>query len=178
MNRFLQYSAVPPVLLGGVLALGVAFAWLAVLFTALAIFAPFSDPRVTLVLLFSPLILALDLFALMALHRPAAQVLFWDYDSIVQFLPIFIATLLVAALFSVRCYRRQRRYSAHHTATWMVFVLLMGLPGLIGYLLHRSWPVTVRCPHCGAETPRDRDACLTCNTPFSPPAMKGIEVFA
>ena len=45
MNRFLQYSAVPPVLLGAILALGVAFAWLAVLFTALAIFSPDSDPR-------------------------------------------------------------------------------------------------------------------------------------
>jgi hypothetical protein len=177
MNRFLQYSAVPPVLLGGVLALGVAFAWLAVLFTALAIFAPFSDPRVTLVLLFSPLILALDLFALMALHSPVWPAQFWDHDLIV-FLPIFIATLLLAALFSVRCYRRQRRYSAHHTATWMLFVLLMGLPGLIGYLLHRRWPIVVRCQHCNAETPRDRDACLTCNTPFPLPAMKGIEVFA
>ncbi len=178
MNRFLQYSAVPSVLLGGALALGVAFAWLAVLFTALAIFAPFSDPSVTLVLLFSPLILALDLFAFVALHRPMWQVQLWDYDSIVQFLPIFIATLLLAALFSVRCYRRQRCYSAHHTATWMLFVLLMGLPGLIGYLLHRRWPIMVRCPHCGVDTPRDRDACLNCNAEFPPPAMKGIEVFA
>jgi predicted amidophosphoribosyltransferase len=34
------------------------------------------------------------------------------------------------------------------------------------------------CQTCHKETPRDRDACLHCGAEFSPPAMKGIEIFA
>jgi hypothetical protein len=181
MKRFLQYSAVPPVLLGLALSLGITFAWLGLLCAALAIFAPFSDPRVTLVLLFSPFILALSVFLFVPLEISAWESRihqFWDFQSVLQFLPILLTTLFLAALFSVRCYHRQRRNSAHHTISWMVFVLLLGWPGLIGYALHRRWPVLVCCPNCGAETPRDRDTCAKCNAAFPPPALKGIEVFA
>jgi hypothetical protein len=73
---------------------------------------------------------------------------------------------------------RHRRYAHHGAIAWAIFVLITGVPGFIGYLLHRRWPVVVRCEHCGAQTPRDRDTCLNCGTAFPPPAPKGIEVFA
>ena len=56
--------------------------------------------------------------------------------------------------------------------------LLTGLPGLVGYLFHRRWPVLEACPACGRTVPRDRDACAACGTEFPPPPLKGIEVFA
>jgi predicted amidophosphoribosyltransferase len=57
-------------------------------------------------------------------------------------------------------------------------VLVFGLPGYLGYRLHRRWPVRSPCPACGQNVPRDRDACAGCRAEFPPPAPKGIEVFA
>jgi hypothetical protein len=97
----------------------------------------------------------------------------WPTNAITMLIAFALSTVL-----AIVCYRRQRRYSDHDALAWTLFLFLLGAPGLIGCLLHRRWPVVVRCQHCGAETPRDRDACLTCGTAFPPPALKGIEVFA
>lgn len=76
------------------------------------------------------------------------------------------------------CYRRQRKYGQPNAWGWAAFVLLLGVPGYLGYLAHRAWPTRLPCPHCGKPAPRDRPACFTCGRDFPPPAPKGIEVFA
>jgi hypothetical protein len=76
------------------------------------------------------------------------------------------------------CYRRQRKFGMPRTWPWVVFVLLLGLPGFWGYWLHRKWPARLPCPHCGRRAPRDRTACCACGQEFPTPALKGTEVFA
>jgi hypothetical protein len=63
-------------------------------------------------------------------------------------------------------------------AAWAVFVLLLGIPGLVGFLLHRRWPARVTCPTCGERTACDHDACTRCDTTFPAPALNGTEIFA
>ena len=92
-------------------------------------------------------------------------------------LPLLVVCLLAAAL-AVATYRHARRYGQTHAPVWAMFVLLTGVPGLIGYLLHCHWPATERCAQCGATVPRDRTACKACNTDFPAPRLSGAEVFA
>ena len=74
------------------------------------------------------------------------------------------------------CYRRQRTYAASWTWIWMAFVFLGGIPGLLAYLAHRSWPARLVCDSCKVTTPRDREACAACGAPFPEPRMQGIEL--
>lgn len=92
--------------------------------------------------------------------------------------PAFLALCLLSVVLAAGCYRRHRRYSDRNSTAWAGFVLVAGVPGLVGYLLHRRWPVMERCRKCGKESPRDRDACLFCGAEFPTPAPKGIEIFA
>ena len=91
--------------------------------------------------------------------------------------PIVFVTFLALAV-AGWCYRRHRRYGQPGAAAWSLFVLLLGLPGLLAYLAHRRWPVCLPCAACGRSVPRDRDACLACHQPFPEPPPKGIEIFA
>lgn len=75
------------------------------------------------------------------------------------------------------CVRRQRRYAQSGTIGWAILVFLGGLPGYLGYLWHRRWPVLAPCPHCSREAPRDREVCVHCAQPFPPPELNGTEVF-
>jgi len=84
----------------------------------------------------------------------------------------------VSAVLSFLCFRRQRKFGLRWTWAWMAFVFLLGLPGYVGYLVHRKWPVRLPCPHCQRRVPRDRMACFACGRDFPSPALKGIEVFA
>jgi hypothetical protein len=61
---------------------------------------------------------------------------------------------------------------------WWFFVALTGLPGFVGYLLHRRWPLREKCPHCHAVTPLETGACAWCEQRFRGPLPKGTEVFA
>jgi hypothetical protein len=92
--------------------------------------------------------------------------------------PAILAVCALSAALAVLCYRHHARYADRGGAAWALFVLVTGVPGAIGYWLHRRWPTTERCAHCGATTPRDRDACLACASEFAAPAATGIEVFA
>ena len=83
-----------------------------------------------------------------------------------------------SVVLAILCYRRHRRIAERSSLLWALFVFLLGAPGFIGYELHRRWPVREKCQHCGAITPRDRDACLDCGTEFPLPPLKGIEIFA
>ena len=92
--------------------------------------------------------------------------------------PALLPVSLLAAVLAGLCYRRQRRYALPRTAIWVAFVFLTGVPGLLGYLFHRRWPVLDACPACSRSAPRDREACAHCHTEFPRAAPKGIEVFA
>jgi len=98
--------------------------------------------------------------------------------ALAQTWPQLLIVFLLSASMAWLCYRRQKRFALPHTARWVAFVFLGGVPGLIGYLLHRRWPPRVACPACAVPAPRDRDACAHCGAEFGPPARKGIEVVA
>jgi hypothetical protein len=92
--------------------------------------------------------------------------------------PILATMSAVACALALLCYRRQRKYGQPNAWGWAAFVLLLGVPGYLGYLAHRAWPTRLPCFHCGKSAPRDRSACFTCGRDFPPPSPKGIEVFA
>lgn len=92
--------------------------------------------------------------------------------------PQLLLVFLVAVAAAAWVHRRQKRLGQPHPVFWTSFVFLGGLPGLIGYLVHRSWPVVEPCPNCLQPAPRDREACLHCGEEFPSPARQGIEVFA
>jgi hypothetical protein len=100
--------------------------------------------------------------------------------ALTEFWPALAIAQMIALGFAVLCYRRQLRYGVSRTERiiWPLFVLLLGLPGWIGYRFGRSWPVLESCPECGAAVPRDRESCLRCTEDFPRPALKGTEVFA
>ena len=100
--------------------------------------------------------------------------------ALIEFSPALAIAQLVALGLAVFCYSRQVRYGAgrKERIIWPLFVLLLGLPGWIGYRFGRRWPVLETCPECGAVVPRDRMACARCEATFSRPALKGVEVFA
>jgi hypothetical protein len=91
--------------------------------------------------------------------------------------PLLLVSLLSVVL-AVICWRRHTHYYQPASGAWFFFVLLTGLPGLVGYLFHRRLPIREACPACRAVVPRDRDACAACGAEFPSPKPKGIEVFA
>jgi hypothetical protein len=92
--------------------------------------------------------------------------------------PSLVVVTLLAALLAWHCLRRHRRYYQPASIAWFVFVLLAGVPGLVAYLFHRRWPVLEKCPACGHQVPRDREACARCAAAFPAPEPTGCEVFA
>jgi hypothetical protein len=100
--------------------------------------------------------------------------------ALVEFWPALAIAQLAALSLAVFGYRRQVRFGAgrRERIAWTLFVLLLGLPGWIGYRFGRRWPVLEKCEECGGVVPRDRMACARCETTFSRPALKGVEVFA
>jgi hypothetical protein len=97
-----------------------------------------------------------------------------------DFWPAAVIAQLLATFLSLTCYRRQVHYGTTRgeRVIWPLFVLLLGLPGWVGYRFGRPWPVLESCPSCGAGVPRDRGQCARCEAEFAPPALKGTEVFA
>lgn len=94
-----------------------------------------------------------------------------------------IAFFLFAHLFpilgAVHVWRRSGRYgdSPFDRKMWTAFVYLTGVPGLVGYLLHRHWPVSEPCSSCGRLTPVSRDACVDCGRERGGPELTGVEIF-
>ena len=81
------------------------------------------------------------------------------------FVPLAMPIALVSGLLgAVLCYRRQKKFEAPHTGIWVAFVFLFGLPGFLGWRLHRSWPPL--------EVARLTDADIKTAEP------NGLEVFA
>lgn len=94
--------------------------------------------------------------------------------------PALAAVLVLSLILAAITWRRSRAFgfSERECVSWSSFVLLFGVPGFVGFLAHRRWPVRLPCPHCQARTPRDRAACSACGEPFPPAPLKGNEVFA
>jgi hypothetical protein len=106
-----------------------------------------------------------------------------NYSSaFVRFLPNIWPQLLVVCILGTIlawfCYRRQRRMALPWTCVWVGFVFLFGVPGFLGYLFHRRWPVLEKCHVCEHAVPHDREKCSSCGSEFPVPTQKGIEVFA
>jgi hypothetical protein len=104
-----------------------------------------------------------------ALERAVAE--FWRALLLAQLVSVGLAAL---------CYRRQVRYGVRRgdRVVWPLFILVLGLPGWIGYRFGRAWPVLESCPACEVAVPRDRGDCVRCATEFPRPRFKGTEVFA
>jgi hypothetical protein len=100
--------------------------------------------------------------------------------ALTEFRAALVIALLLACGLAALCYRRQARYGAStaERVLWPLFVLVLGLPGWVGYRFGRSWPVLEACPECDARVPRDRAGCVHCEAAFPPPPLKGTEVFA
>jgi hypothetical protein len=100
--------------------------------------------------------------------------------SLGEYWPALLGSGLIGLLCAVFCYRRQARYAAGGAQRfiWPIFVFLFGIPGWVGYLTCRNWPVVERCPSCGASAPRDRFACAGCHAEFPMPVLRGTEVYA
>jgi hypothetical protein len=90
------------------------------------------------------------------------------------------AVVVLASILAAAAWRKSRSFglSQREQIAWVVFILFCGVPGYVGYLLHRRWPVRQQCPNCQVQSPRDRPACAECGTAFPEPALKGIEIFA
>ena len=98
--------------------------------------------------------------------------------SLAAWWPALLAVSLLAAALAWRCRRRHHRLYQPYGGAWFALILLTGIPGLVGYRFHRRWPVLEKCPACGHDVPRDREACAECGAAFPPPEPKGCEVFA
>jgi hypothetical protein len=94
--------------------------------------------------------------------------------------PTLISIFALSSILAIMSWRWTRSFglSRREQMTWVVFVLLFGLPACVGFLVNRRWPIRELCPNCHARSPRDRVACAECGTRFPDPALKGIEIFA
>ena len=92
--------------------------------------------------------------------------------------PPIVVLFLMSVVLAWFCYRRQKRYDQRWTWVWVIFIVLFGVPAMLGYLFHRRWPAIEPCPSCERDAPRDRPACCACGEKFPRPAMKGTEVYA
>lgn len=63
---------------------------------------------------------------------------------------------------AIACWRRQKKYSAPWTKTWVAFVFLFGIPAWIAYQLHRQWPPL--------------DLAGATNDTFVRPELNGLEI--
>lgn len=89
-----------------------------------------------------------------------------------------VITVVAGAALAWWTSRLQRRYHRSASAVWCAFVFLLGVPGFIAYWLEHRRSKLEKCGACGAEVPRDREACAACSTVFPAPARLGSEIFA
>ncbi len=94
--------------------------------------------------------------------------------------PYFLVPLLhlYTLLWAWIAWKRETSYGSSPRQKWMwtVFVYLLGLPALMGYLAHRKWPKLEECPSCKTNTPVDHDTCIVCGNEWPLPARKGVEL--
>ena len=61
----------------------------------------------------------------------------------------------LSAVLAVVAWRRSRSFglAKRDRVAWVVFVLLLGLPAFVGFVLYRRWPIRLPCPNCHAQVP-------------------------
>ncbi len=92
--------------------------------------------------------------------------------------PALLSAFLASCLAVWLCVRRQQRFGVERSSGWLLFVALLGLPGLLGYIWSRRWPPLVACTECGRPASQDRPCCHRCGEEFARPPLLGTEVFA
>jgi len=60
---------------------------------------------------------------------------------------------------------------------WSVFILFLGIPGLLALLCAEEWPAREICPACQNLRVVDREKCEHCGADFRPPEKTGAEIF-
>jgi hypothetical protein len=195
MSAFLRNNMVLRLVLACILTIGFAATFEAIVMIGFAFLAPLWEEQLRYTsiaspivawlmsaLFLSPLLLGGFAFGIIPLgevsvraRRPYPP---FDFDALCSYFPPLAALCVLALFLAIYAYRRENRFSRHGALAWAMFVFVWGVPGLAGYLLHRRWPTSETCHHCGKESPRDRDGCLHCAAAFPPPAMKRIEIFA
>ncbi len=85
--------------------------------------------------------------------------------------------LVLSAVLAWLVYRREKSVGQQGVG-WAVFVFLLGIPGVIGYLFHRERPARIPCEQCQKPVLRSRGECSSCGEPFPQPRRLGTEVFA
>jgi hypothetical protein len=194
MNRFLAKGIVPPMTMASILALGFTFVWIAITMALFAMLAPLFESTLfeldeksttfgwlMVIYFLSPLISTTFLFGIIPLiqvDKFSAHPELLDLSWLANYRLPMLAACSVSALVAIYFYRRHKLKAGRGALAWAIFIFIWGLPGIVGYLMHRNWPTTEVCQKCGKTSPRDRDACLHCTTAFPAPAMKGIEIFA
>jgi hypothetical protein len=91
---------------------------------------------------------------------------------------VLLATFTV--FLAVMTWRRCIAYSLSlvERLAWPAFVVLFGLGGFVGFLLHRRWPLREQCPNCQMQTVQEHGACAQCGEGLPGPVFKGTEIFA
>jgi hypothetical protein len=94
--------------------------------------------------------------------------------------PSLLGVVALTSFLAIITWRRCGSFglTQRERAAWLIFVLLLGLPAFVGFLLGRRWVVRQPCTLCHALAPRDRDECAHCGTRFPDPSLLGIEIFA
>jgi hypothetical protein len=72
---------------------------------------------------------------------------------------------------------RRHRFSTGAKIAWMLFIVLLGVPGFLAFLSAQEWPKRETCPNCGNLRVVDHEHCEHCAAGFPPPDKIGIEIF-
>jgi hypothetical protein len=72
-----------------------------------------------------------------------------------------------------------RRYHFSFVAqvSWVGFIVLTGIPGLLAFLSVQEWPARESCPQCHKPRLVNREHCEHCGAEFPPPEKTGTEIF-
>ena len=72
---------------------------------------------------------------------------------------------------------RRCNFSTKASVGWAVFILLLGVAGLLTFLCVQEFPAREECPGCKKLRAVDRENCEHCDSEFSPPEKNGTEIF-
>jgi hypothetical protein len=93
--------------------------------------------------------------------------------------PWILLSLALAIISAVIGWRLMRRYNYSTGASvgWTLFIVLLGVAGLLTLLCVQEWPARELCPKCKKLRAVDRDTCEHCGSTFPPPEKTGTEIF-